>query len=101
MLESLTVYAKKVTKIFKDSSNFRVTTELGTDVSFTRERRRVIPSTGVLNTIGASGNLPSGEVFFAPIEKSFDVIFTDQFINVREFVECREFNVVRRSKSNA
>lgn len=35
------------------------------------------------------------------IEKSFDVIFTDQYINVREFVECREFNVVRRSKSHA
>ncbi|WP_067100738.1 Wadjet anti-phage system protein JetA family protein [Marinomonas atlantica] len=35
------------------------------------------------------------------IEKTFDVIFTDQYINVHEFVECREFNVVRRSKSNA
>ena len=35
------------------------------------------------------------------IEKSFDVIFTDQYINVHEFVECREFNVVRRSKSHA
>lgn len=35
------------------------------------------------------------------IEKTFDVIFTDQYINVRDFVECREFNVVRRSKSNA
>lgn len=35
------------------------------------------------------------------IEKAFDVIFTDQYINVHEFVECREFNVVRRGKTHA
>lgn len=71
----------KVTKKLKESNNYKVTTALGTDITFIRERRRVIPSTGVLKTIGASGNLPSGEVFFAPIEKSFNgkIVFDGSF----------------------
>ncbi|TPE55538.1 hypothetical protein FJM67_00360 [Maribrevibacterium harenarium] len=32
------------------------------------------------------------------VERSFDVVFTKQYLNVHEFVECREFNVVRRSQ---
>ncbi|ADZ91400.1 Wadjet anti-phage system protein JetA family protein [Marinomonas mediterranea] len=33
------------------------------------------------------------------VEKSYEVIFTDQYVDVHEFVECREFNVVRRSRA--
>ncbi|PYF84845.1 MULTISPECIES: Wadjet anti-phage system protein JetA family protein [Marinomonas] len=33
------------------------------------------------------------------IEESFEVQFTDQYVDVHNFVECREFTVVRRSKA--
>ncbi|MBJ7538218.1 Wadjet anti-phage system protein JetA family protein [Marinomonas transparens] len=33
------------------------------------------------------------------IENSFEIQFTDQFLDVHNFVECREFNVVRRSRA--
>ena len=33
------------------------------------------------------------------IEKAFEVRFTEQFLDVHDFVECREFNVVRRSEA--
>lgn len=33
------------------------------------------------------------------IEKAFEIRFTEQFLDVHNFVECREFNVVRRSEA--
>ncbi|MGO3738372.1 Wadjet anti-phage system protein JetA family protein [Marinomonas foliarum] len=33
------------------------------------------------------------------IEESFEIQFTDQYLDVHNFVECREFTVVRRSKA--
>ncbi len=59
---------EKVGGILKQADEVRITTKLGTDITMPRKKRRIIESTGVLRTIGASGNLPSGEVFFAPIE---------------------------------
>jgi len=46
----------------------RVVTEAGTDITMPVEGRMIIPSTGVLREKGQSGNIPSGEVFLAPIE---------------------------------
>jgi len=59
---------KKVAKTLKKSSEVRIVTKLGTDITVQSKGRRIIPSTGVLTNIGESGNLPSGEVFFAPRE---------------------------------
>ncbi len=59
---------EKVGAILKQAEEVRITTKLGTDITMPRKKRKIIESTGVLRTIGASGNLPSGEVFFAPIE---------------------------------
>ncbi len=49
-------------------SNIRVTSKKGTDITFDVTGRQVIPSTGVLRNIGESGNIPSGEVYLAPVE---------------------------------
>jgi aminopeptidase len=46
----------------------RVVTKAGTDITMPVEGRMIIPSTGVLREKGQSGNIPSGEVFLAPIE---------------------------------
>ncbi|OGU58067.1 MAG: hypothetical protein A2X64_03415 [Ignavibacteria bacterium GWF2_33_9] len=54
--------------LFKDVNEIRVTSKKGTDVTFKATGRKVIPSTGILRNIGDAGNLPSGEVYLAPIE---------------------------------
>ena len=46
----------------------RVTSEAGTDFTMRIEGRPVLPSTGVLREKGQSGNMPSGEVYIAPLE---------------------------------
>jgi len=46
----------------------RVTSKLGTDITMPVAGRAVLPSTGVLREKGQSGNMPSGEVYLAPIE---------------------------------
>lgn len=46
----------------------KVVTEAGTNLTMPIEGRMVIPSTGVLREKGQSGNMPSGEVYLAPIE---------------------------------
>lgn len=57
-----------VAKRFQDVNNVRVKTELGTDITLPIRRRRIMSSTGILKNIGDTGNLPSGEVFVAPVE---------------------------------
>lgn len=58
----------KVKGILKDASEVRVVTEKGTDLYMPMKGRNVIESTGVLRNKGESGNLPSGEVYLAPLE---------------------------------
>ena len=60
---------EKVAKKFKGVRKIRVTTQIGTDITMEVGDRKIIPSTGVLRTISDSGNLPSGEVYFAPVEE--------------------------------
>ncbi|HON18368.1 MAG TPA: aminopeptidase [Salinivirgaceae bacterium] len=46
----------------------RVVTQKGTDITMPIKGRKILPSKGVLRQKGESGNLPSGEVYLAPIE---------------------------------
>lgn len=57
-----------VAKKLEGIKNIRVVTEAGTDLIMPIEGRMIIPSTGVLREKGQSGNMPSGEVYLAPIE---------------------------------
>lgn len=52
----------------KGISNIRVVTEKGTDITMPVKDRAVLPSYGVMRNKGESGNLPSGEVYLAPLE---------------------------------
>jgi aminopeptidase len=68
----------KVTNKLKNISSVRITTKLGTDITISIKKRRIISSTGVLRNIGESGNVPSGEVYLAPWEKkSNGVVYFD------------------------
>lgn len=57
-----------VAQLLDKVSEIYVKTELGTDIKFSIKKRKIIQSTGVLRKIGESGNIPSGEVYVAPIE---------------------------------
>lgn len=62
----------------------RVTTKKGTDVTMPIKGRKIIASTGVLRNIGESGNIPSGEVYLAPLETltSGKVVFDGSFASI-------------------
>ncbi len=57
-----------VAKSLDGVKTIRVVTQAGTDLTMPIEGRMIIPSTGVLREKGQSGNMPSGEVYLAPIE---------------------------------
>jgi len=68
----------KLCTILKNTKELRVTTKLGTDIIIPIKQRKIISSTGVLKNIGDSGNIPSGEVYVAPIEgKTNGVVVID------------------------
>jgi len=64
IIELTDFIAKKLVGV----KNVRVVTQKGTDVTMPIENRKILPSTGVLREKGTSGNLPSGEVYLAPLE---------------------------------
>lgn len=61
---------QRVQDAFQNVSKVKVLAKHGTNVTFDVTGRKSIASTGVLRNIGDSGNLPSGEVYIAPIENS-------------------------------
>ena len=65
-IETLTT---KYTEILENGSNVRIIKN-GEILTFSIEGRHGISSTGIINEKGASGNVPSGESYIAPIEDS-------------------------------
>lgn len=57
-----------VVKQIEGTKTVKVVTDTGTNLVMNIEGRIVLPSTGVLREKGQSGNMPSGEVFLAPVE---------------------------------
>lgn len=47
-----------------------VTSHNGTSISFSMQRREVLPDTGIITRRGSFGNLPAGEAFLAPVEET-------------------------------
>ncbi|GAB6281737.1 MAG: aminopeptidase [Ignavibacterium sp.] len=58
----------KLKKVLSKGKFIRVTTQLGTDVSFEFTGRTPIASKGLFHNKGESGNLPTGETYLAPLE---------------------------------
>lgn len=75
MVRCLSADAKKVVELtenvkaaLENGKEIHVISKNGTNVKMNIDGRRIIPSTGVLKNKGDSGNLPSGEVYLAPLE---------------------------------
>jgi len=62
-------------EILERGKKIRVTTKLGTDISFSIEGRTAFASKGLFHAKGESGNLPTGETFLAPVEGTANGIF--------------------------
>ncbi|PJA98455.1 MAG: leucyl aminopeptidase [Ignavibacteriales bacterium CG_4_9_14_3_um_filter_30_11] len=65
----------KLKKILEKRSNVRITTKLGTDLSFSIKGRTAYASKGLFHKKGEAGNLPTGETFLAPIEGTTNGVF--------------------------
>ncbi len=80
IIETTELIAEKL----KGVETIRVTTIKGTDITMQVKGREIISSTGVLTKIGQSGNLPSGEVYLAPIEGKTNgtVVFDGSFASI-------------------
>jgi leucyl aminopeptidase (aminopeptidase T) len=65
----------KLKEILEKGSHVRVTSALGTDISFSIEGRKSIASKGLFHGKGESGNLPTGETFLAPVEGTANGVF--------------------------
>jgi len=65
----------KLKEILEKGKNIIVTAPSGTDISFSIEGRKVIPSKGLFHKRGESGNLPTGETYLAPVEGTANGVF--------------------------
>ncbi len=64
----LGTYTRNVAAQLSSVKKIRVTSEAGTDFSFETGGRHAHADDGLINTPGASGNLPAGEACLAPLE---------------------------------
>ena len=67
-LDAVRRRSRAVASLLTAGRTVRVTSEAGTDVTFSIEGRRGVPDDGDLRRRGAFGNLPAGEGFVAPVE---------------------------------
>lgn len=65
----------KLKNILEKGKHIRVTSKLGTDISFSIEGRTSFASKGLFHKKGESGNLPTGETFLAPVEGTANGVF--------------------------
>lgn len=62
---------RKVIRIMQDCPEVRVTNRLGTDITFSVAGRTWENDNGDLGKPGKHGNLPAGECYTAPVERTF------------------------------
>lgn len=65
----------KLKSVLEKGKNIRITTPIGTDISFSIKGRKIIASKGLHHKKGESGNLPTGETFLGPVEGTANGVF--------------------------
>ena len=65
--ESIADHCGRVLEQVAGAQEIRVTTDLGTDVTFEIGDREWLEDTGIVHDPGAMSNLPAGEVFVSPV----------------------------------
>jgi leucyl aminopeptidase (aminopeptidase T) len=62
---------RKVIRIIKDCPEVRVTNRFGTDITFSVKGRKWENDNGDISKKGMHGNLPAGECYTCPVERTF------------------------------
>lgn len=62
--------SEKIAKLLTNTEEATVKTAAGTDITFSLEDRDALADTGIFTEKGAFGNLPAGEAYIAPVEKT-------------------------------
>ena len=65
---TLAARANLYARLLTEANEVRITTPVGTDLSFSIEGRTALADGGELSLKGSFGNLPPGEAFIAPLE---------------------------------
>ncbi len=66
--ETVVKLGEKMLNALRNAREIRITSPLGTDISFSIEGREVHLDSGIYDKPGSWGNLPAGEVYVAPVE---------------------------------
>ncbi|GER93282.1 aminopeptidase [Dissulfurispira thermophila] len=61
---------KSIARIVNTAETIEIKTPNGTYITMSKKGRKALSDDGILTKPGSFGNLPSGEVFFAPVEGS-------------------------------
>lgn len=80
----LSSLSSHLANILTKGKNIRVTSRVGTDVTFSINKRKGIADTGDLTQAGSFGNLPAGEAFIAPQEGTAEgtIVIDGAFANI-------------------
>ncbi|MDP7243754.1 MAG: aminopeptidase [Flavobacteriales bacterium] len=74
--DKLKKMSRKIANTINKGKNVRVKTKLGTDISFSINGRKAFgEDSGLFTKKGSFGNLPTGEIFVAPVEGTANGIF--------------------------
>ena len=74
--ELLRERTKKVAKILNEGNDVKITSGLGTSLSFSIKGRKALgDDSGIYNKKGSFGNLPAGESYIAPVEGTANGIY--------------------------
>jgi leucyl aminopeptidase (aminopeptidase T) len=82
--KALSKNTRTVAKIVNRAESLKITAPNGSEITLSKKGRKALADTGMLTKPGAFGNLPAGEVFFAPLEG------TAQGILVLEWAPTRQ-----------
>lgn len=66
--KTLSKRTRAIARIVNTAEVIEIKTPNGTLITLSKERRKALSDDGILTKPGAFGNLPAGEVFFAPVE---------------------------------
>lgn len=69
--ESLNRSCTNLSRIINDKI-IKIKTELGTDIEFSLQGRKILIDNGDISKVGMYGNIPAGEIFTAPVEDSIN-----------------------------
>ena len=81
--EEMARTTNKIKEILDKGKQAKITTQAGTDITFSIDKRKAVAGTGLLREKGLIGNLPAGEAYIAPIEGTVDgkIIVDGSIIN--------------------